>query len=283
MTRRKLGRGLEALIGSAQTAPAGEQERRIPVHRIHTGPHQPRRRFDEAGLKQLAASIRAQGLLSPILVRPLRDGFELIAGERRLRAAKLAQHAAIPAIVRDVDDQSAAAMALIENVQREDLNVLEEAAALQRLREQFGLTQQQVAEAVGRSREAVANLLRLLNLHPDVQTLLMEGVLEMGHARALLSLPPESQPGLARDVAARQLTVRQTEALVRKQLSDGRRAPDRPRADSVENQDTRNLAQRLSETLGAKVAINHSAKGSGRLVIHYNSARELEGILGHIQ
>lgn len=287
MSKRRLGRGLDALLSSVAepeaTPDAGIAE--LPVDQIVRGRYQPRRIFTEDSLQELAASIRVQGLIQPIVVRPRpQGGFELIAGERRWRAAQIAGLAQIPAVVRDVADDRASAMALIENIQRENLNPLEEAFALQRLRDEFQLTQQQVADAVGKSRVAVTNLLRLLNLAAGVRELLEQGVIEMGHARALLSLDPLDQERTARDIADRQLSVRQTELLVR-QLLKPRPEPEPivPQAASGPDADTRLLEAQLSDRLGAPVAISHSPKGGGQLVIRYSSLEELDGILAHIR
>ena len=277
-----MGRGLEALLSDGLTLePAAAGAQSIAVTDIHRSPYQPRRHFDEAALGELARSVKAQGLVQPVVVRQRPDGgYELIAGERRLGAAGLAGLDAVPALVRDATDEQALALALVENIQREDLKPLEEAEALRRLREEFGLTQQAVAEAVGKSREAVANLLRLLNLAPAVRRLLEEGALEMGHARALLSLPSEQQSAAARQVAARKLTVRQTEALVRRLLAAGsaasKTAPPSPA-------DTLALERELAERIGAPVSISQSAKGAGKVTIRFASLDELDGILSRIR
>jgi ParB family chromosome partitioning protein len=230
-------------------------------------------------LEELSQSIRRQGLMQPIVVRPI-DGerYEIIAGERRWRASQLAGLERIPALVREVSDEAAIAMALIENIQREDLNPIEEAAALQRLQQDFQLTQQQVADAVGKSRVTIANLLRLMALPDEVKTLLAHGDLEMGHARALLGLPAVQQVEGARHVVARGLTVRQTEALVRQWLSG---KPEAPAAKA--DPDIARLEQRLAERLGAAVQIRHGDKGKGQLVIRYSSLDELQGVLAHIR
>jgi ParB family chromosome partitioning protein len=214
------------------------------------------------------------------VVRPNASGYELIAGERRWRAAQLAGLHEIPAVVRELPDQAAAAMSLIENIQREDLNPLEEAQALQRLIAEFGLTHQQTAEAVGRSRAAVSNLLRLLDLAPEVKALLQEGALEMGHARTLLALAPERQGAAAREVAARGYSVRETERYVQALLADGRRPKA---AKKASDPDLQALELRLSEQLGAPVSIRSGAKGKGQLVVRYSSLEELDGILAHIK
>ena len=280
--RRGLGRGLEALLGDApvthQTAaPDGDGASTAGIDEIWRSPFQPRRRIDDEGIEDLAASIRSQGLLQPVVVRHrAAGGFELIAGERRWRAAQRAGLERVPVVVRDVDDRGALAMALIENVQREDLNPIEEAQGLERLRQEFELTQEQVAEAVGKSRPAVANLLRLLILPEAVCELLAQGDLEMGHARALLALPVEDQEPMARVVVKGQLSVRQTEALVRRAA----KKPE-PRPTAVDP-DIRRLEIRLSERLGAGVSINHTRKGGGKVVIAYASLDELDGILSRL-
>lgn len=280
--RRGLGRGLEALLGDAPvtqhtTAPDGDGASTAAVDEIWRSPFQPRRWIDDDGIEELAASIRSQGLLQPVVVRPrAAGGFELIAGERRWRAAQRAGLERVPVVVRDVDDRGALAMALIENVQREDLNPIEEAQGLERLRQEFELTQEQVAEAVGKSRPAVANLLRLLNLPEAVRELLAQGDLETGHARALLALPVEDQEPMARVVVKGQLSVRQTEALVRRAA----KKPE-PRPTAVDP-DIRRLEIRLSEKLGAGVSINHTRKGGGKVVISYASLDDLDGILSRL-
>ncbi|MGD2021511.1 MAG: ParB/RepB/Spo0J family partition protein [Thiohalocapsa sp.] len=297
--KRGLGRGLDALLGAAREPDAatpiatdsadpltgaarGESVLRLPLHRIERSRYQPRREFDPDALRELADSIASQGVLQPIVVRPVADGdYEIIAGERRWRASQQAGLADIPVVVREVDEQTALAIALIENIQREDLAPLEEAGALQRLQEEFGLTHQQVAEAVGKSRTTVTNLLRLLELGDEVKSLLDAGRLEMGHARALLGLKGDTQTLAARQVVARGLSVRETERLVRRlQGEEG----GRPRHNSqAQSPDIRQLQDDLAERLGARVAIQHSAKGTGKLVIAYNSLDELDGILGHIR
>lgn len=256
--------------------------RDIALDLIQRGRYQPRRDMDPAALQELADSIRQQGVMQPVVVRPLAaEHFELIAGERRWRAAQMAGLESIPAIIRDVSDEAAIAMALIENIQRENLNPIEEAFALQRLQDEFGLTQAQVAEAVGKSRTTITNLLRLIGLTEDVRLMLEHGDLEMGHGRAMLTLAPEQQMQVARQVVARSLSVRQTEAMVR-QLQQEK--PDsgtmaKPRVDP----NIRALQDDLAERLGARVAINHGQRGKGKLVIEYSSLDELDGILGHIR
>ena len=286
--KRGLGRGLDALLGGVESiTQVTEDERResmrmMSVEQIQRGEYQPRKVFEPEALQELADSISAQGVIQPVVVRPIAGGYELIAGERRWRAAQKAGLHEIPVIVRELDNTAAAAIALIENMQREDLNPLEEAGALLRLQIDFSMTHQQIAEAVGRSRAAVSNLLRLHDLHDDVKVLLNEGQVEMGHARALLSLALEQQPAAALKVVAQALSVRRTEALVKKMLSDnGEGAPVRP-ASGVDP-DVVKLERKLSEQLGARVSISHSDNGKGRLEISYNSLDELEGILGHIR
>jgi len=281
--KKRLGRGLGSLIGNVQEATEPtEQElasalQELPVDRIQRGEYQPRKHFDETALNELAESIRAQGVVQPIVVRREGSHFELIAGERRWRAAQIAGLDSIPAVIKDIDSQAAAAIALIENIQREDLNPLEEAMALQRLIDEFELTHMQVAEAVGRSRVAVSNLLRLLELAEPVKELVNKGLLSMGHARALLSLPKEDQPELARVVVHRGLSVRETEALVKKTL-----APKPPAASKTVDPDIQRLEQRISESLCAQVRIKPGKKGDGQLVIHFHNNDELDGILSHL-
>ena len=290
MIRKKggLGRGLDALLGAgaatarsekAQEVSADEVLRQLPVECIVRGRYQPRQDLREDTLRELAESIRAQGVVQPVVVRPIGDGrYELIAGERRWRAAQLVELREVPAVVREVSDQAAIAMALIENIQREDLNPLEEAAALQRLIDEFGLTHQQAAEAVGRSRTAVTNLLRLLELSEEVGQLVRERKLDMGHARALLPLPPTLQREAARQVLLRGLSARETEGLVRHLQQTA--AP--PRAKSLDP-NIRSLQDDLSERLGARVQLRHDASGKGRVVIHYNNLDELDGIIARVK
>ncbi|SEK25952.1 chromosome partitioning protein, ParB family [Atopomonas hussainii] len=286
--KRGLGRGLDALLGGAAVSQI-EQDvqntdksllRELPLDLVQRGQYQPRRDMDPQALEELAASIRAQGVMQPIVVRPIAGGrYEIIAGERRWRASQQAGKDSIPAVVREVPDEAAIAMALIENIQREDLNPIEEAIALQRLQQEFELTQQQVADAVGKSRATVANLLRLIALPDEIKTLLSHGDLEMGHARALLGLPEDQQVDAARRVVAEALNVRQTEALVRGLLKD---KPSKPAA-TAQDPDIQRLEQRLAEKLGAGVQIKHGSKGKGQLVIRYSSLDELQGVLAHIR
>ena len=254
----------------------------IGVDQIRRGTYQPRRLFDQELLQELADSIKTQGMIQPILVRSFAGAFELIAGERRWRAAQLAGLTEVPAIIREMPDQSVAAVALIENIQRKDLNPLEEAAAFERLCDEFGMTHKTVAESVGRSRASVSNLLRLLELHDEVKVLVDKGELEMGHARAILGAPTELQFEIAKDVIKRGLTVRAVEKLVR-ELSDGD-SPKKPSPkEHVVDPDIERLSQKLGDTLGAAVRIQHKASGAGTLEVTYSSVSELQGILAHIK
>jgi len=262
-----------------ERAQAGDQLKLIGVERIQRGEYQPRRHFDEALLQELADSVSAQGLIQPILVRERDGGYELIAGERRWRAAQLAGLHEIPAIVRDMDDRRVAAVSLIENIQRKDLNPLEEAAAFRRLCDDFGLTHQEVADSVGRSRVAVSNMMRLLELDDQVKGMVDRGEIEMGNARALLGAPRQEQAALAARVVKQRLTTRATEKLVR-ELRDGK--PDAAPS-AVRDPDIDRLAERLSGLLGAPVQFKHRPGGAGKLEIRYTSVEELEGILGHIR
>lgn len=290
--RQSLGKGLDALLGIAEDVDAGQgvggegaqlgdgRLQQIPVELLQRGQYQPRRDFNADSLQELADSIASQGLIQPIVVRALDQGnYEIIAGERRWRAAQLAGVDEIPAIVREISDQATIAMALIENIQREDLNPVEESQALIRLQDEFNLTQQQVAEAVGKSRSAVTNLMRLAALQPLVQQQLERGDIELGHAKCLLALEGEMQTQAARTVAGEGLTVRQTEVLIKKLQSPQLEK----KVTATANQDILNLQQQLSEKLGAAVKIQHGAKGSGKLTIGYNSVDELDGILNHIK
>jgi len=286
MARKKsgLGRGLDALLSAA---PAPETENRdnsnllyLPVDRIQRGQYQPRLHIKQDTLEELAESIRAQGMVQPIVVRPVGNNqYELIAGERRWRAAQLAEMQEVPAVVRDIPDQAAAAMSLIENIQRENLNPLEESLALQRLIDEFGLTHQQTAESVGRSRTAVTNLLRLLELEEETKQLLDQGQLEMGHARALLALTGGDQVNAAKHVAARGMSVRDTERYVKKAGNK----TDKPKQSKKRSPDIVRLENDLSDTLGAPVQIQYNTQGKGKVVISYNNLDELDGILAHIK
>lgn len=284
MTRKRaLGRGLDALLSgtAALHSAAGARElRELPLDLIRRNRYQPRRVIDPEALEELARSVRTRGVVQPVVVRPSEDGrhYELVAGERRWRAAQMAELDAIPAVVKELSDEAALGVALVENIQRQDLNPIEEALAIKRLVDDFDLTHQEAGDAVGRSRAAVSNLLRLLDLREDVRRRLEEGELEMGHARALLPLQGEVQSRAAAEVVARGLSARETEALVRR-LS----APPRDRPSRTADPDVRRLESDLSERLGAAVAIRHGARGAGRLVIRYGSLDELDGILARIR
>ena len=268
-----LGRGLDALLGGDE-APR-DSLLTLPVSRIRPGRYQPRTRMDQQALAELAASIRSQGLLQPLLVRPVdRDRYELIAGERRWRAAQMAGLEEVPVLVREVPDEAALAMSLIENIQRENLNPMEESAGLQRLIVEFKMTHEQAADAVGRSRSATTNLLRLLKLARPVQEMLMEGALEMGHARALLALDPARQIEAGNRVAARGLSVRETEALVQSMLK-GRSTRRKARGD----RDIARLEEEVSERLGTTVQIRPGRRGAGKVLLHYSSLEHLEQLL----
>lgn len=291
--KRGLGKGLEALLSSNQAAhnkhstEAEPQEqpvveevkenelKKLPIEWLQPGKYQPRKDMSDEALEELASSIQAQGVIQPIVVRPIGESrYEIIAGERRWRASQLAQLAVVPCLVKDVPDNAAVAIALIENIQREDLNAMEEAVALDRLMNEFELTHQQVADAVGKSRTAVSNLLRLNGLEPPVKTMVEHGDLDMGHARALLALEHEPQVEAARTVTAKGLSVRETEKLVKKLLSP---APEKKTAAQDPNIEA--LQNSLSEQLGAQVAIQCNHKGKGKLVINYHSLDQLDGIL----
>jgi ParB family chromosome partitioning protein len=275
MKARGLGRGLDALLGGATEAEAPREALlTLPIARIRPGRYQPRTKMDQQALAELAASIRSQGLMQPLLVRPVdRDRYELIAGERRWRAAQMAGLDEVPALVRDVPDDAALAMSLIENIQRENLNPMEEAAGIQRLVDEFKMTHEQAADAVGRSRSATTNLLRLLKLARPVQEMLMEGALEMGHARALLALDGVRQIEAGKRVAAKGLSVRQTEALVQALLR-GPAARHR-RVD----RDLARLEEEISGRLGTTVEIRAGKKASGKLVVHYSSLDHLDELV----
>lgn len=298
-----LGRGLDALLGGmsnvegaakdeekgaagTDASGAGVAVSSLPLDLIERGRYQPRREFDPDSLRELADSIAAQGVIQPIVVRPIgAERYEIVAGERRWRASQQAGLSAIPVVVRDVDEQAAIAIALIENIQRDDLNPLEEAGALQRLLTEFGLTHQQVAEAVGKSRTTVTNLLRLLELNDDVKQYLQDGRIEMGHARALLGLRGAQQSETAGLVVSRGLSVRETEKLVRRTQTeaDEQDKPGSTSHKSAQDPNIRRLQDDLGERLGARVQIQHGNRGTGKLVIGYNSLDELDGILSHIK
>ncbi|MCC2607200.1 ParB/RepB/Spo0J family partition protein [Planctobacterium marinum] len=289
--KRGLGRGLDALLATSQTqrevkiddvpeiAENKGELQKLPVEFLQPGRYQPRKDMSPEALEELASSIRSQGIIQPIVVRQMAENkYEIIAGERRWRAAQLAELDVVPCLIKDVPDEVAVAIALIENIQREDLNAMEEAQALERLILEFELTHQEVAEAVGKSRTTVTNLLRLNNLNEDVKTLLEHGDIEMGHARALLTLEGEKQSEAAQTVANKGLTVRDTESLVRKIMQ-----PKPEKAEPVEDPDVKSLENRLGENLGTTVAISHNAKGKGKLVINFGTLEQLDGILSHIE
>lgn len=286
--KRVIGeKGLGALLKGSNIEPLKQSEadekylREIPVELIQRGKYQPRRDMDQQALEELAESIRQQGIMQPIVVRPILESkYEIIAGERRWRASQLAQLDRVPAIVRDVPDEAAVAMALIENIQRENLNAMEEAFALKRLQDEFELTQTEVAEAIGKSRSTVTNLLRLMNLHDDVKLMLEHGDLEMGHGRALLSLSYDEQLTAANQVNLKSMSVRQTEAFVRKLLENPQ---PKKQSKPAKDPNVRQLEEELSEKLGASIEINQGTRGKGKLVITYNSLDELDGILSHIK
>ncbi len=300
--KRGLGRGLDALLGNSakkikansvseiDTPEVRERKRldgelhNVPVEFIQPGVYQPRIDMHPEALEELSDSIKAQGVVQPIVIRPIEEStasgdqkYEIIAGERRWRASQMAGMAEIPAVIRDVSDQAAIAMALIENIQREELNPIEEAGALRRLIDEFNMTHQQAADAVGRSRAAVSNLLRLLELEPASRRLLENGDLEMGHARALLALKGEEQSYTARHVVSKGMSVRETERLIKKILSP------KEKVEKKNDPNILNLQKSLTDKLGAKVLFQHGNKGKGKMVIHYNTVDELEGILAHIK
>ncbi|MDR1888696.1 MAG: ParB/RepB/Spo0J family partition protein [Zoogloeaceae bacterium] len=282
MKTRGLGRGLDALLSGGSDEKRPDEQRQLPVDRLRPGKYQPRSRMDEAALAELAASIQAQGIMQPILVRPVdatpgAERYEIVAGERRWRAAGLAGLTEVPVLVRVIPDEQALAMALIENIQRENLNPLEEALGLQRLVDEFRLTHQQAADAVGRSRPAASNLLRLLQLCEPVQEMLLDNKLDMGHARALLPLPAAGQVQLAQTIAQKRLSVREAERLAQRFLNPPKvveRQPDR---------DLLRLEEELSDTLGAAVQIRANKQGAGRISIEFGDLDQLEGLLGRLR
>ena len=289
--KKRLGRGLEALLGSTDVVGSSESEatqesttslesapNSLPIEKMQPGEYQPRTNMDQASLEELAASIRSQGIIQPILVRPISgDKYEIIAGERRWRAAQIAQLHEVPVLVRSIPDEATLAVALIENIQRENLNPVEEAVGLKRLMDEFELTHEEMAKSVGRSRTAVTNLLRLLSLSSGAKQLLEQGKIEMGHARAILGLPIEYQDTVASEVYAKKLSVRQTEALVRSYAS-----PKKKAATPVKSADIRSLEENLAEKLGTKVSLQDT-NGKGKLVIEYKNLDILDGILAHIK
>ncbi|EDM84725.1 MULTISPECIES: ParB/RepB/Spo0J family partition protein [unclassified Limnobacter] len=277
-----LGRGLEALLGPSGddvNKDMGEQVMTLPLGKLQAGKYQPRSRMDESSLMELAESIKSQGIMQPILVRPIGSGkYEIIAGERRFRASKLAGLEEVPVLVRAVPDESALAMALIENIQREDLNPLEEALGVQRLIREFNLTHEDAARAIGRSRSATSNMLRLLNLAEPVQTMLLAGDIEMGHARALLALTAAEQIACANEVVNKRLSVRETEKLVNDWSSDA----DRQSAKPKQTADVRRLEEGLADWLASAVQLKANANGKGSVTIKFNNLDELDGVLERI-
>ena len=274
--KRGLGRGLDALLGDISVAEEKKQHlQSLPIESMQRGKYQPRKDLNPEKLQELADSIKAQGVIQPIIVRKISfEKYEIVAGERRWRASQLAGLTQIPVVIKEIDDRTAMAMALIENIQREDLNPLEEAEALKRLLDEFEMTHQLIAQAIGKSRTTVTNLLRLMDLHPDVKKLLLSNHLEMGHARALLSLEGSKQVALANKIIKEGLTVRATERLVKESHAD----PKNQKIKLIDN-DTVKLQDELTGKLGAKVTIDHKENGSGKLVITYTSLDELDGII----
>ncbi|MFT5572843.1 MAG: ParB family chromosome partitioning protein [Cryomorphaceae bacterium] len=281
--KKRLGRGLDALLGGSITASAPSAAQAaapnsLPIEKLQRGEYQPRTNMDQASLEELAASIKSQGIIQPILVRPIAGNmYEIIAGERRWRAAQIAHLDEVPVLVRDIPDEATLAVALIENIQRENLNPVEEAAGLKRLMDEFGLTHEEMAKSVGRSRAAVTNLLRLLGLSYGAKQLLEHGKIEMGHGRAILALPVEQQDFAAAEVYSKRLSVRQTEALVKSYAK-----PKKANAGESKDTDILRLEETLSEKLGTKVSLQDK-NGKGKLVIEYKSLDSLDGILAHIK
>jgi len=279
--KRGLGRGLDALLGdvSVKEEKHQNQQQTLPVEYMQRGKYQPRKDINPEKLQELADSIKAQGIIQPIIVRKVGpEKYEIVAGERRWRAAQLAGLQDVPVIIKDIDDRTTMAQTLIENIQREDLNPLEEAEALRRLLDEFEMTHQQIADAVGKSRTTVTNLLRLMDLHPDVKTLLIDRQLEMGHARALLSLDGARQVAAANKIAREALTVRAAERLVKELQAE----PKTAKVKTIDN-DTLRLQDELTAKLGAKVLIDHKENGAGKLVISYASLEELDGIIEQLK
>jgi len=279
--KRGLGRGLDALLGDVaapETKDKGHELQTLPIEFLQRGKYQPRKDMKPDTLQELADSIKAQGVIQPIVVRSIgQDKYEIVAGERRWRASQLAGLQEVPVVIKDIDDRAAMAVALIENIQREDLNALEESEALKRLLDEFDMTHQQVADAVGKSRAMVSNLLRLIDLQNDVKTMLIKGELEMGHARALLALEGDQQISTASKVVKQELTVRATEKLIKSLREDAK-----PALPKQQDSDTVRLQDELTEKVGAKVIINHQQNGKGKLVFSYTSLEELEGLISRI-
>jgi ParB family transcriptional regulator, chromosome partitioning protein len=277
--KRGLGRGLDALLGEVSSKETVNPTHTLPIEYLQRGKFQPRKDMNPEKLQELADSIKAQGIIQPVVVRSISDNkYEIVAGERRWRAAQLAGLQQVPVVVKDIDDRATMAIALIENIQRQDLNPLEEAEALKRLLDEYEMTHQQLADAVGKSRVTITNLLRLMDLQPEVKKLLVNGQLEMGHARALLSLDAAKQIAAAQKIAREGLTVRAAEKLVK----DAQTEP-KPQAPKVVDKDTIRLQDQLTAKLGAKVVIEHKDNGAGKLVISYTSLEELDGILEQLK
>jgi ParB family transcriptional regulator, chromosome partitioning protein len=288
--KRGLGRGLDALLNGNSTSkpnkkatlpeiPQRDILQKVAIDQLKPGVYQPRKHMDPEALEDLSQSIKSQGILQPLLVRAVDDGYEIIAGERRWRAAQQAKLKEVPVLIRELSDQAILAIALIENIQRENLNPMEESMALQRLIDEFSMTHQAIAEIIGRSRSTISNLLRLQSLHTDVKYMLENNDLEMGHARALLSLSADAQHEIAREIVSQALSVREAEKLVRQYQQPPQKTSTK---NSTNNPDTLLLQTDLAEKLGAKVKISHNTSGKGKLQIQYNSLDELEGILAHI-
>ncbi len=279
LNKRGLGRGLDALLGDVSAKEEKHHLQTLPIEYMQRGKYQPRKDINPEKLQELADSIKAQGIIQPIVIRQIaHEKYEIVAGERRWRAAQLAGLTQVPIVIKEIDDRAAMAMALIENIQREDLNPLEEAEALRRLLDEFEMTHQLIADAIGKSRTTVTNLLRLMDLHPDVKKLLLGNQLEMGHARALLSLDGLKQVAIANKVAKEGLTVRAAERLVKESQAE----PKIQKVKVIDN-DTLRLQDHLTAKLGAKVIIDHKENGSGKLVIAYSSLEELDGIIGQLR
>lgn len=279
LKKRGLGRGLDALLGDVTPTKEekAQSQQTLPIEFLQRGKYQPRKDIDPETLRELADSIKAQGIIQPILVRTIaEDRYEIIAGERRWRAAQLVPLQQVPVVIKEIDDRATMAVALIENIQREDLNALEESEALKRLLDEFEMTHQQIADAVGKSRATVSNLLRLIDLQNDVKTLLAKGLLEMGHARALLALDGDKQIEIANKAVKQNLTVRAIEKLI-KELGN-----EKTTLQKTQDTDTLRLQDQLTERTGARVVINHQQNGKGKLIFNYTSLEELEGIINRI-
>ncbi|GAB4263369.1 MAG: ParB/RepB/Spo0J family partition protein [Methylomicrobium sp.] len=279
LQKRGLGRGLDALLGDAPPVDKKDDLHKVPIEWLQRGKYQPRKDIDPEKIRELADSIKAQGIIQPIVLRKIgEERYEIVAGERRWRAAQLVGLQEVPVVVRDLDDKAVMAIALIENIQREDLNPLEEAEALKRLLDEFGLTHQQIADAIGKSRATVSNLLRLMDLQPEVKKMLLDKQIEMGHARALLPLSPELQVKAAHKIAQQSLSVRAVEKLIR----DLQAEPEKKQPLELDR-DTLRLQEDLTAKLGAKVTISHNKNGAGKLVVSYSSLEQLDGIIEQLK